>query len=125
MFGDVEVQNAPAIMSDHKEAIQHTEAESGDGKEVHGGNHFAMVGQKRLPTVCSGLASWEHAASSATRFSRTSRIRVSTIRREYGEHPTWILGHHLKNEFTHFFADAFAASSWRERQHQNWRKPSR
>ena len=43
MLGDVEVQNAPAIMRDHKEAIQHTEPESWDREEVHGRNRLTMV----------------------------------------------------------------------------------
>ena len=110
MFGDVEVQNAPAIMSDHKEAIQHTEAESGNRQEVHGGNHIAMVGQKRLPlsALVSLLGSTPH---------RAGRGSLGHIESEFqqfaantGSTPCGILGRHLKNEFTDFFADAFAAS---------------
>ena len=35
MLGDVEVQNAPAIMSDHKDAVENAEREGWDSEEIH------------------------------------------------------------------------------------------
>ena len=46
MTGNVEVENAPAVMADDEEAVQKAESDAGYGKEVHGGDGFAMVAKK-------------------------------------------------------------------------------
>ena len=43
---NVEVENAPAVMPDDEEAVQKAESDGGYGKEVHGGDGFAMVAKK-------------------------------------------------------------------------------
>jgi hypothetical protein len=43
MLGDVAVQDAPPIMSDHEKAVQHAKPDGGHREEVHRGNHFLMV----------------------------------------------------------------------------------
>jgi hypothetical protein len=43
MASDVEVQNAPAIMTDDEEAVQNPKGESGDGEEIHGSDSFPMI----------------------------------------------------------------------------------
>src|SRR5664279_1683560 len=40
---DVEVQDAPAIMTDDEEAVQNPKGESGDGEEIHGSDSFPMI----------------------------------------------------------------------------------
>src|ERR1035437_9948011 len=40
---EVEVQNAPAIMTDDEEAVQNPKGESGDGEEIHGSDSFPMI----------------------------------------------------------------------------------
>jgi len=46
MTRNVEVENAPAVMADDEEAVQQAESDGGYGKEVHGGDGFAMVAKK-------------------------------------------------------------------------------
>jgi hypothetical protein len=41
--GHIEVQNAPSIMRDHKEAIKNAEREGWHCEEIHCRNHFTMV----------------------------------------------------------------------------------
>lgn len=51
MPGDVEVQDAPPVMTDYEKAIEQVEGDSGDGKEVHGGQGFAVIVKKRKPML--------------------------------------------------------------------------
>jgi len=40
------MKNSASIVPDHEKAIQHTERDRRDSKEIHGGNRFAMVAQE-------------------------------------------------------------------------------
>ena len=51
MTRNVEVKNAPAVMANDEEAVQKAERDGGYGKEVHGGDGFAMVAKKGQPTL--------------------------------------------------------------------------
>ena len=50
MLGDVAVQDAPPVMSDHEKTVQHAKPDGGNRKEIHRGNHFLMVAQKGQPS---------------------------------------------------------------------------
>src|SRR5579864_1085556 len=50
MPGDVAVQNAPAIMSNDKEAVQDSKGECRNREEVHCCDGFTMILQEDLPT---------------------------------------------------------------------------
>ncbi|SRR6266567_9491300 len=49
MTSDVEMQDLAPSMLDHKETIQELEINRGHRKEIHGDDHFAMVGQESEP----------------------------------------------------------------------------
>jgi hypothetical protein len=49
--GDVEMDDAPSVVADHKEAIQHAEGDGGHGEKVHGGNSFSMVSEESPPPL--------------------------------------------------------------------------
>ena len=49
MCRDVEMQDAPAVMGDDKEAVQHSEREGWNRKEVHGCDGFSVIQQEGLP----------------------------------------------------------------------------
>jgi hypothetical protein len=51
MLGGVEVEDFPAAVADHEEAVQDTERRCRRREEVHGGNHFPMVLQKDQPEL--------------------------------------------------------------------------
>src|SRR5580658_2862518 len=46
MQSDVDVQDAPAVMTDYEEAIEQTELDGRDGEEIHGGDGFAVIAEK-------------------------------------------------------------------------------
>jgi hypothetical protein len=49
---DVVVKNAPPVMSNDEETIQHAEGERRNGEEVHGRDGFSMIAQERCPSSC-------------------------------------------------------------------------
>jgi hypothetical protein len=51
MFRDVNVQNAPTIVADDEEAIEHAEGNRWHSEEVHGRNPFPMVSNKDQPAL--------------------------------------------------------------------------
>jgi hypothetical protein len=43
-------------MLDHEETIQELETQRGHGKEIHGDDHFAMIGEESEPASCGVAA---------------------------------------------------------------------
>src|SRR5262249_2072079 len=53
MFRGVKVEDSPAVVADHEEAVQDPKRRGRDCEEVHGRNHFSMVLQKVQPEFAS------------------------------------------------------------------------
>ena len=70
MPGDIPVKDAPAVVGDDEEAMDHPEGQCGHGEEVHRGDCFAMIAQESCPP------------SSRLRISGAFRIHRSTVRSE-------------------------------------------
>jgi hypothetical protein len=51
VLGHVEVQDAPTVVADDEEAVEHAERDRRNGEEIHCGDRFPMVAQKREPTL--------------------------------------------------------------------------
>ena len=51
MSGHIEMKNSPPVMGDDEEAIENAKGECWHGEEVHGGDGFAVVGEKCRPTL--------------------------------------------------------------------------
>jgi hypothetical protein len=51
MLGDVNVQDAPPIMTDDEEAVEHTERNRWHCEEIHRGNRFPMVVKEGYPAL--------------------------------------------------------------------------
>jgi hypothetical protein len=51
MPGDVEVQNASAIMANDEKAVEHAEPDRGNRKEIHRGDGFAVVSKQGEPPL--------------------------------------------------------------------------
>ena len=52
MLGHIEVQDAPPVMGNDKEAIELAEGKRRHGEEVHRGDRLTMITQKRRPSFC-------------------------------------------------------------------------
>jgi hypothetical protein len=52
MPGHIEVKDTPPIVRDDEEALKDAESQRRHGEKVHGSDDFAMVAQKRRPSLC-------------------------------------------------------------------------
>src|ERR1019366_4236171 len=112
MASDVEVQNAPAIMTDDEEAVQHPKSESGDGEEIHGRDSFPMIAQKGQPAL-RGLRvlgrSFHPAGNGSFRQVEAEHQELAMDARRT---PTGIVSDHLKDQFTELLGDPAATAHW-------------
>src|ERR1700730_14060374 len=102
MSCDIEMQHTSAIMTDHEEAVEHLESEGRYGKEVHGGDGFAMVPQKGKPTFGRlGISrrSAHPAGDSPLGNIETEHQELAVYS---GCAPSRVLGHHSRYEIAHF-----------------------
>jgi hypothetical protein len=51
MLGHIEMKNAPPVMQDDKEAIQHSEGQRWYSEEIHGRDSSRMIAQKSRPSL--------------------------------------------------------------------------
>jgi len=56
MLRDVDMQDAPAIVADDKEAVEDAEADRGHGEEVQGRNRFPVIRKKYAPALGWGIS---------------------------------------------------------------------
>ena len=97
MPGDIEVDDAPAVVADDEEAVQEVEGEGGNGEEVHGRDGFAMITKKCPPTLgrlrISGCAS--HPAGDGA-FGNLKAQHAEFAMNAWST-PGCVLGNHLEN----------------------------
>jgi hypothetical protein len=78
MLGDVNVQDAPPIMADDEEAVEHAERDRWHREEIHGRNRFPMVSKEGQPALgrvrISRRSSSCHPLHSHFEFARLSRF---------------------------------------------------
>ena len=103
MFGDVEVQNATAIVADDEEAVEYGEGEGGNGEEIHRGDGFLVVTQKGQPalgwiSVCGN--SFHPARNRSFGEIKTEHQKLAV---DTGSSPARVLGHHLEDEIPNLF----------------------
>src|SRR5437773_5892870 len=66
MLGDVEVEDAPALVGEHNEDEEHPQASSRDREEIDGDQIPDMIGQERSPALRGRRAPlWEQAGDGA------------------------------------------------------------
>jgi len=51
MLRNVDVPDAPPIMTDDEAAVEHAERNRGHREEIHGGNHFPMFAKQSQPAL--------------------------------------------------------------------------
>src|SRR5260370_18079220 len=82
MLRDVNVQDAPPIMADDEDAVEHAEGNRWHRKEIHGCDGFPMVSKKGQPALGP-------AGISRRSFHPT---RDRSLGAEHEEFPSWIRG---------------------------------
>ena len=109
MPGDVEVQDAPPVMTDYEKAIEQVEGARGDGKEVHGSQGFAVIMKKRKPTLSRyrifGCTA-HPAGDGALRYVEAEHEEFVVDARRT---PGGIFNDHLKDQVTDLFGNSLPA----------------
>ena len=99
MFRGINVQDAPPIMTDDEEAVEHAERNRWHSEEIHGRNCFATVSKEGQPALAP-------LGVSRRSFHPTGDGSLGKFKTEYAEFPMdprrspgWVLGNHLVNQF--------------------------
>jgi hypothetical protein len=84
MLRDVNLQDAPPLMADDKEAVEHAERDRCHSEEIHGRNRFSMVSKEGQP----GQDLSAPASSNGRWFSRKDQNRACGVPHESAVLPT-------------------------------------
>ena len=105
--GDIEVQNASAVMGNDEEAIQDAERDGRDGEEVHCRNSFPMILEKCSPAL--GRLRVPPCTLNPTRNGPFGDIEPEHLQFAVDARstPCGIFRHHLEDQLAHFSADRF------------------
>jgi hypothetical protein len=93
----VEVQNAPTIVADDEEAVEHTESDRRHGEEIHRGNGFPVVSKKSEPSL-GRLRISEPVSSSGRSFFRNIKTQHEKFTMDARRSPRRILDDHLDDQ---------------------------
>ena len=109
MPGDVEVQDAPPVMTDYEKTVEQVEGDSGDRKEVHGGQGFAVIVKKRKPTLGRRRISGCTAHPAGDRALRYIEAEHEEFAVDARRTPGGIFNDHLEDQVTDLFGNSFPA----------------
>jgi hypothetical protein len=97
-------------MANDEKAVEQVEGNSGDGKEVHGGNGFAVIVKKRKPTLCRFRFSGCTAHPAGDRTLRYIEAKHEEFAVDARRTPEGIFSDHLKDQVTDFFGNSLPAA---------------
>jgi hypothetical protein len=114
MLCDIEVQDAPTIVTDGEKTIEHAEGDRRNSEEVYRGNRFPVITAKsKLATaqqVLRNIIALGRLRISRCPFHPTRDRSLRDIQTEHeklamdaGRSPRWVLSNHPKNQFPNFF----------------------
>ena len=96
-------------MADDEKAIEEVEGDRGDGKEVHGGNVFAVIVKKRKPTLRRFMVSGCTTHPAGDRALRYIEAEHEEFAVDARRTPGGIVNDHLKDLVTDLFGDSLPA----------------
>src|SRR5579864_1203388 len=108
--GDVAVQDATPVMADDEKAVEQVESDSGDSKEVHGGDGFTVIVKKRKPTLRRFGFSGCRAHPAGDRTLRYIEAEHDQLAMNAGRTPSGIFHDHLKDQVTDLFGNSLSAA---------------
>ena len=109
MPGDIAVQDAPSVMRNHEEAVEHPKRERRHGEEVHRRNSFSVINQKCRPPLRRLRASWGLPHPTQHRSLGDIEAEHLQLTMNPWRTPGWVLGHHAEDKFAYFPAHTFSA----------------
>ena len=109
MSRDIEMQHASAIMTYDEEALEDAERQRWYSEEVHRGDRFAMVAQKRQPMPRGFRISWCLSHPAGDRWFGNVETEHEKFAADARGAPDWILCHHAKDQIANFFRNPSSA----------------
>src|ERR1700731_1408053 len=102
MLCNIEVQDAPTIVTDDEKAIEHAEGDRRSREEVHRGNRFPVITKKGKPVL-----DWLRISRGPFHPTRDGSLRdIKTedekLAMDAGRSPRWVLSDHPENQFPNF-----------------------
>src|SRR5205814_10347244 len=99
MLRDVNVQDAPTIMTDDEEAVEHAEGNRWRGEEIHGRNRFPMVSKERQPALGPVRISRCSLHPTGDRSLGKFKTEHTEFPMDPRRSPGWVLNDHTKDQF--------------------------
>src|SRR5208337_597608 len=102
---DVVVHDLPPVMADDEEAVENPEGQRRHRKEVHCGDCFAMIAEKRKPApgwIRILACTFDPTRNGSFRDVETQFEQLAVDARRS---PRWVLSDHPKDQLAHFPAD--------------------
>ena len=110
MLGDIEVDDAAAVVADDEETVEHVEGERRHGEEAHRSDSLAVIAQKGQPTL-AGLRmsgrSPHPAGDGGLRHVETEHQKFAVDARRA---PGRILDNHAEDQLVDLFGDSPATA---------------
>ena len=103
VLGHVEVQDAPTVVADDEEAVEHAERDRRNGEEIHCGDRFPMVAQKREPTLGRLGVPRRSSHPTGNGSLRDIKTQHEELAVDARRSQSWILGHHSEDQLANFF----------------------
>ena len=109
MSCDIPVKDAPPVMRDDEEAVQHTEDQRRHGEEIHRSDGFPMVAQKCRPPLCRFRTPRRlpHPAQNGSLGNIEAKHGQLTV--DAWSAPGSVLSNHAEDEIAQFLANASSA----------------
>src|SRR5260370_2756451 len=102
MLGDIEVQDAPTIVTDDEKAIEHAESDRRNSEEVHRDNRFLVITEKGKPALGWLRISRCPFHPTRDRSLRDIKTEHEKLPMDAWRSPRWVLNDHPDNQFPTF-----------------------
>jgi len=106
MASDIEVEDAPAVMADDKEAVENAERDGRDGEEVHRCDGLAVIPQEGQPTLCRFRISGCTLHPPGDGSLRDLEAQHEKFAVDARSTPGRVLGNHLENQISDCFGES-------------------
>jgi hypothetical protein len=99
MLCDIEMQDAPTIVTDDEKAIEHTEGDRWNSEEVHRGNRFPVITEKGKPARGRIRISRCPFHPTRDRSLRDLETEHEKLAMDAWRSPRWVLNYHPEDQF--------------------------
>src|SRR5229473_4895555 len=102
MLCDIEMQDAPTIVTDDEKAIEHAEVDRRNSEEVHRGNRFPVITDKGKPAPGRLRISRRPFDPTRDRSLRDIKTEHAKLAMDARRSPRWVLNDHPEDQFPNF-----------------------